>query len=260
MKNMVKKSIYISVLVFIFGLFGLISVSPVLAYTSNVAYMATVGSGVDFTGNPSTNGNYTPYYNYNYYNYANYQTNPAPVITSLSPNYTNVGRTTTVTVNGYNFIPSSIIRKNGSEYMTTFYVDSTHLSMVLGNNDVTGTGGYYITVYNPGPGGGTSNAALFTVYNNVGGNTNTVTNTNTTKTTTTTLTKTNKTNTVAKNTSTNGTYSNLAANALFGCSDSFLPSGLVQWLLFAILVFLIIILWRSAHAKEKYMSEPLKHV
>ncbi len=246
---MVKKSIY----TFIFALvFGLSMVLPVSAYT------ATVNTGVEFNGNQYPSTGYPYYYNNNnYYNYTNYQTNPAPVITSLSPNYTNVGRTTTVTVNGYNFIPSSIIRKNDSEYMTTFYVDSTHLSMVLGANDVTGTSGYYITVYNPGPGGGTSNAALFTVYNNVGGNTNTVTNT--TKTTTATLTKTNKTNTVAKNTNTNSNYNGLTANALFGCSNSFLPTGIVQWLLFAILVFLIIILWRSAHAKEKYMSEPLKH-
>ena len=91
----------------------------------------------------------------------------------------------------------------------------------------------------------------------------------TTTTSTTTVKKTTNT-TVAKTTTpapakvatasdVNDSYGNLTANALFG-SNSFMPSGLVQWIVFAILILLIIFLWRYIHrSEEKYMSSPLKH-
>ncbi len=75
------------------------------------------------------------------------------------------------------------------------------------------------------------------------------------------------TTTVAKTTSkpvatasdVNPNYGSLTANALFG-SNSFMPSGLIQWIVFAILILLIVFLWRYVHgSKEKYMTEPLKH-
>ena len=57
----------------------------------------------------------------------------------------------------------------------------------------------------------------------------------------------------------NESYGSLTANALFG-SDSFMPSGLLQWILFVLLVVGIIFLWRYIHhSEEKYMSEPMKH-
>ncbi|MDR3519581.1 MAG: hypothetical protein P4L63_01680 [Candidatus Pacebacteria bacterium] len=57
-----------------------------------------------------------------------------------------------------------------------------------------------------------------------------------------------------------GTANNgLSANALFG-SNSFLPSGLIQWILFAIFVLLIVILVRTVFGgKKKYQESPLKH-
>ena len=55
------------------------------------------------------------------------------------------------------------------------------------------------------------------------------------------------------------TNKELTANAVFG-SDSFLPSGLVQWILFAILVLLIVILVRKIYgADARYHAVPLKH-
>lgn len=52
---------------------------------------------------------------------------------------------------------------------------------------------------------------------------------------------------------------NLAANALFG-SDGFLPSGLFQWMLFAILVLLTIIFVRKLYSGDKhYYATPMKH-
>lgn len=53
--------------------------------------------------------------------------------------------------------------------------------------------------------------------------------------------------------------SNLAANAIFG-SNGFTPSGLVQWILFAILILLVVILVRKIYgAGKKYYLTPLKH-
>jgi hypothetical protein len=58
---------------------------------------------------------------------------------------------------------------------------------------------------------------------------------------------------------TDNTGSDLASNAIFGTAG-FLPSGLIQWILFAIFILLIIILIRKVSgAKEKYQTEPLKH-
>jgi len=52
----------------------------------------------------------------------------------------------------------------------------------------------------------------------------------------------------------------LAANAVYG-SNSFLPSGLIQWILFAIFILLLVILTRKIFgAKENYNSTPLKQV
>ena len=50
----------------------------------------------------------------------------------------------------------------------------------------------------------------------------------------------------------------LAANALYG-ANSFLPSGLIQWILFAIFILLIVILVRITFGyKENYHATPLK--
>lgn len=86
------------------------------------------------------------------------------------------------------------------------------------------------------------------------------TNSNNTKTTTTeTNTNSNQTaNTTTDNSNINSA-NNLASNAIFG-SNSFLPSGLVQWILFAILILLIVILVRRIFgAKEEYKKQSMKY-
>lgn len=68
-----------------------------------------------------------------------------------------------------------------------------------------------------------------------------------------------KNTSVAKKTTPINTDSSLAANAIFG-SNSFLPSGLIQWILFAILVLLIVILVRKIYGGgEAYHAAPMKH-
>jgi hypothetical protein len=52
---------------------------------------------------------------------------------------------------------------------------------------------------------------------------------------------------------------NLAANAIYG-EFGFMPSGIVQWILFAILILVIVILIRKIFGGEaRYHSTPLKH-
>lgn len=60
-------------------------------------------------------------------------------------------------------------------------------------------------------------------------------------------------------TKTDEKINDLTASAVLG-NDTFLPSGLVQWIIFAILILLIVILVRKAvGAEDKYHSTPLKH-
>ncbi|MES2315284.1 MAG: hypothetical protein V4486_00930 [Patescibacteria group bacterium] len=54
-------------------------------------------------------------------------------------------------------------------------------------------------------------------------------------------------------------FKDLTANAVYG-SNSFLPSGLIAWVLLAIIILIIIILVRKFFgAEDRYQSTPLKH-
>lgn len=82
---------------------------------------------------------------------------------------------------------------------------------------------------------------------------------NTSNTTNTTVSKTTDTNNIVAANDNNNSFSGLTANALEG-SNSFLPTGLLQWIFLAIIVVAIIFLWRYVfRSEDKYLSEPLKH-
>ena len=214
-----------------------------------------------------------------------YVDNPTPYIESISPNSSNIntGTNIVIAVTGSGFTPGSIARVNGSDRVTTF-IDYSHILVRLNPNDLYNTDGFYINVFNGFPGGGYSNAQYFTInkpvpvtntYNNnqsstITRNATTVTNTNsntdntysnsntTSSNTNTTDNTTNSNSNVNDNTNSNA--SNLAATAIFGSSNSFLPSGLVQWVLFTILILLIVIFVRRIFgARKKYEETPLKH-
>lgn len=88
---------------------------------------------------------------------------PAPALTSLSPAGAPVGSAAlTLTVNGSNFLSSSIVRWNGSDRATT-YVGGTQLRAAIPASDLTTTGTAQITVFTPAPGGGTSAALAFSI-------------------------------------------------------------------------------------------------
>jgi Tol biopolymer transport system component len=91
--------------------------------------------------------------------------NAAPTISSLSPSSTALGvlpASGTLLVNGTNFIPSSIVAFNGNSRATTF-VSSVQLSAAVSPLDVASNTTIGVTVSNPAPGGGTSNAVSFKV-------------------------------------------------------------------------------------------------
>lgn len=92
-------------------------------------------------------------------------TNPVPSITSLNPSTVAVGSATfTLTVNGTNFISTSVVQVGGNSRVTTF-VNSTQVTAAILASDVATAGSLSITVVNPAPGGGTSNTATVSVVN-----------------------------------------------------------------------------------------------
>jgi hypothetical protein len=91
--------------------------------------------------------------------------NPLPTITSLSPGSGNAGATAQVlTINGTNFLSTSTVSYNSVVHTATF-VSSTQLTISLSASDQATGGNYAVTVTNPAPGGGASDAVNFTVNN-----------------------------------------------------------------------------------------------
>ena len=88
---------------------------------------------------------------------------PTPTITTISPNSAVAGGAAfTLTINGTNFVAASMVNFGGSAPATTF-VSSTQLTAAIPAASIASTGTLAVTVTNPAPGGGTSNAMNFTV-------------------------------------------------------------------------------------------------
>ncbi len=88
---------------------------------------------------------------------------PIPTVTGLVPSSaTPGGPGFALTVNGANFVNGSVVRWNGSNRTTT-YVSSTRLTAAITAADIAAPRTASITVFNPAPGGGTSNAVSFLV-------------------------------------------------------------------------------------------------
>jgi hypothetical protein len=89
--------------------------------------------------------------------------NPTPVIESLHPASQTVnGPAFTLEVIGSGFLPTSVVQWNGAARTTT-YENSTKLSAAISAADILTVGTIPITVFNPAPGGGTSNTVNFTI-------------------------------------------------------------------------------------------------
>ncbi len=92
--------------------------------------------------------------------------NVAPSTTSISSSVVPAGNGAfTLTVNGSNFLPGSVVQFNGSARATT-YVSPTQLTAAITAADLLTPGSFNVAVVNPAPGGGTSNAQVLTVAGN----------------------------------------------------------------------------------------------
>jgi len=229
---------------------------------ANAQWNANTASNYTYgNNNPGNNtGNNNNNNNNNNNSNTNTETavNAVPIIYSITPSsatqYTS-GRN--ITIIGDNFVPTSVARWNTSNRDTT-YVNSSKLIMYVTDADIAGYGKYSVTVFNPTPGGGFSNPALFTINKKQA----TVTSTPSTTTTTTTPKKPTTTTPAKQPVSCTTDITNdnsLAAGAIFG-SDGFMPKNLFQWLLLIAMILLVILLFRkTSKSKDKYHSAPLKH-
>ena len=88
---------------------------------------------------------------------------PVPTLTTISPtSATTGGAAFTLTVNGTNFVNASIVKWNAASLTTTF-VSATQLTAAVPASDISAGGTTTVTVFNPAPGGGTSNGVSFNV-------------------------------------------------------------------------------------------------
>ena len=199
---------------------------------------------------------------------------PAPVIYSMTPEVVNAGTpSTTILIKGANLLPCSQAQFNGEDRPTTF-VNPTRILMEVFASDLANPGKFLVTVVNPGPGGGYSNALTLTVLGQVVApvaNTtgsvqgaNTVVAKPTVKKTVATTAST-KPATVAKatnsgavsgvSTTANNNTVDLSASAA-NSGSGFMPDTLIEWLILVVLIFFGIKLFRKmTEGPEK----PLKH-
>ncbi len=92
-------------------------------------------------------------------------TSPVPSITSVQPTAAKAAGTTfAVTVNGTNFVPTSVVTWNGNNRPTTF-VSNDEVQGTIYSTDIQSPGTANLAVLNPAPGGGLSNTVAFPVNN-----------------------------------------------------------------------------------------------
>ena len=89
--------------------------------------------------------------------------NPAPALSGLSPNSATAGEPAfTLIITGTDLVDDSTVYWNEMALTTTF-VSTTQLTAMIPAANIAVEGIFSVTVANPGPGGGMSNAMLFTV-------------------------------------------------------------------------------------------------
>ena len=90
--------------------------------------------------------------------------NPVPSLVSLSPSSVVAGSAVfTLTLNGGNFVPTSVVRWNGAELAPPTFVSAFKLTELVPAADIAAADSASVTVFNGAPAGGTSGAATFTI-------------------------------------------------------------------------------------------------
>jgi hypothetical protein len=131
------------------------TINPITIMTSAATYTVTVDNpqppaGADLVSNskPFT------------------ATNPAPLLTSLSPTITTVGGVTlTLTLNGSQFIDRNTTVLWAGTALSTTFINSTQLTATVDPAKLAAVGFFTVTVTTAGPGGGTATPLTFTVAN-----------------------------------------------------------------------------------------------
>jgi IPT/TIG domain/Bacterial Ig-like domain (group 2) len=88
--------------------------------------------------------------------------NPTPMISTISPTSAVAGAPFTLTINGTNFVAASMVNF-GETAPTTTFVSATQLTVAIPAAAIPSAGTATVTVTDPAPGGGTSNAVNFTI-------------------------------------------------------------------------------------------------
>lgn len=93
--------------------------------------------------------------------------NPVPNVASISPSAAAVGASGfDLVVNGSAFVPSSVVRWDGTDLPTTFE-QSNRLTATVSGAELGLLGTAQVTVFNPQPSGGVSEGISFTIYRSV---------------------------------------------------------------------------------------------
>lgn len=91
------------------------------------------------------------------------RSNPTPGVAGIAPQSVEQGGDAfTLTVQGTDFVASSVVRWNGADRPTTF-VSATQLTAAIPAADLAQAGAVQVSVFNPAPGGGVSNPAALEV-------------------------------------------------------------------------------------------------
>ncbi len=129
----------------------------------SAAEIAQPGAAVIAASNPAPGGGTSPGV---VFTIAAPGSNPAPTIGQIAPSSITAGSLTApelvVRVLGSGFVPGIQARWNG-EARPTIYIGSTEARLSLSASDLTDAGSAAVTVETPGPGGGMSQAASFTI-------------------------------------------------------------------------------------------------
>ena len=120
--------------------------------------IASVGTAAIIVFNPGAGGRTSNSLSFNVL-----ASNPVPSIATLQPGSISAGTGAfTLIVNGTGFTSSSVVQWNGAARQTIVDGDTRLRALILAD-DVAATGSAIITVFNPGPGGGTSNEVSFLI-------------------------------------------------------------------------------------------------
>ena len=118
--------------------------------------LVAVGTAQVTVFNPAPGGGTSPSVSFSI-------TNPVPVVASLSPAGVNAGSGAfTLAVSGAGFVSGARARWNGSDRATNF-ASGTLLLASITATDIASPGTAWVSVWNPTPGGGGSNALTFNI-------------------------------------------------------------------------------------------------